>query len=80
MSGGLSPGAVQRLEQLAGRAPELQGYEKGELRAFLLSRPSPEQRATLERLLSPALQGDQPEAFLRGAAKAPHYRAGRALG
>ncbi len=67
--GGLSPGAVHRLDQLQKRAPNLEDYERGELRAMLLSRPNVQERATLERLLFGAPQKEDAEgsaAFERG--------------
>ncbi len=67
--GGLSAGAVHRLEQLEKRAANLEGYERGELRAMLLSRPNAQERATLERLLFGTAQSDDAEgsaAFERG--------------
>ncbi len=67
--GGLSAGAVHRLGQLEKRAPKLEAYERGELRAMLLSRPNAQERATLERLLFGEAQSDDPEgsaAFERG--------------
>ncbi len=67
--GGLSAGAVHRLGQLEKRAPNLESYERGELRAMLLSSPNVQERATLERLLFGTAQNDDPEgsaAFERG--------------
>lgn len=64
---GLSARAVERIELFEAK-DALQPWERGEVRAFLLSKPSPEQRARLDRLMKAPVT-EPPEGAPAPAAK-----------
>ncbi len=81
----LTPGGIKRMDQLAERATTkgLEGYERGEIRAMLLSRPDVAQQAKLEAALaakpgSGAAPGDPavPAPFTAGLKRAGQHGTG----
>lgn len=78
---GLSPATVQRLEQLEAKQ-ELQSVDRGELRAMTHSRPSPDERARVDRLLAaaPAPSAPAPAPTPPGGAYERGLQRGKAAG
>lgn len=72
---GLSAAGAARLAELEAK-PELASVERGELRALAQSRPTGEQRARVDRLLTASDSGD---AYARGLARGT-ASGGRAYG
>lgn len=66
---GLSDASLRRLAELEAKAT-LESYNRGELRAMVHSRPSPEQAERLRRLLEGGSDVEVSEAFLRGMERA----------
>lgn len=72
---GLSSATVQRLEQLEAQ-PELQSVDRGELRAMTHSRPTPDERARVDRLLVSGPAAPAPDPTPAPAAPGGAYERG----